>query len=412
MRRLLLLPLLLSGAIARGQEEPTATPVPATGEPPAATPAEGTPTPPAPAPGRDVVAERRRELTELKKRLADLRVRYAATRKREADLKAELDAAELNLQIRTTERRMLELRRDEAEKGARDATGERDRAARLVTDLQSDLAVRLSALYRMGRIGYLRTLAAAESGRTFLRGLQLLSHMARRDAGLLDAYQRSLADLRTRETDLAARRQELTALAAESRQKEQELASARAEKAALLSRVQKTSEQERVAVVTLEDKSTRLAALLELLEAHGRALPPGAASIRKYRGVLDWPVKGKVVVPFGRIANPRFPKTFLRSNGWTLEAPPGSDVLAVFAGDVVFSQWLKGYGNLVVLDHGDGVFTLYGRLSPGAVQKGERVGLGERVGKLAPPSVEDEVEGLTFEIRDSRASVDPKAWLK
>lgn len=406
----LFLPLVIGVATTvAAQEEPTPVP-PAV---PAAGPAEATPVPAAlPGPSRDVVAERRRELSDLKRRLAELRVRYAATRKREADLKAELDAAELNLQIRTTERRVLELRRDEAEKGAKDASSERDRAAALVTGLQSDLSVRLSALHRMGRIGYLRTLAAAESGRTFLRGLQLLSHMARRDANLLSTYQRSLADLKSRETDLASRRLELTTLAAESRQKEAELAAARAEKAALLARVQRTSEQERVAVVTLEDKSVRLAALLDLLEAHGRALPAGATSIRRYKGVLDWPAKGKVVVPFGRIANPRFPKTFLRSNGWTLEVPPGTEVQAVFAGDVVFAQWLKGYGNLVVLDHGDGVFTLYGRLSTGTVQKGERVGLGERVGRLAEPSVDDEVEGLTFEIRDARASVDPRLWLK
>ena len=165
-------------------------------------------------------------------------------------------------------------------------------------------------------------------------------------------------------------------------------------------------------VSTLTDKSERLAALLDLLEGRGRALAAGAASIRKYRGALDWPLKGKVVVPFGRIANPKFPKTFLRSSGWTLEAPTGTPVHGVFSGEVVYAQWLKGYGNLVVVDHGDGVFTLYGRLATGHDRpRGARRDLETAVGILGE-SPEDEPAGLYFEIRDNRTSADPATWLR
>src|SRR5512143_3136062 len=250
---------------------------------------------------------RRRELNDLRRRLGELKARWTATKKREQDLRDALHAADLNLEIRTAERRMLELQTADAERAAALASGERDLSAKEVVSLRSDLAVRIAALYRMGRLGYLRTLVVAESGRTFLRGLQVLTHLAKKDAALLAAYEKSLATLETRERTLADRRRELAALTAESRAKERELAAARAEKAALLARVTRASESERVEVERLEDKSARLASLLDLLETRGRALPPGAASIRKYRGVLDWPAPGKVVVPFGRIANPRFP---------------------------------------------------------------------------------------------------------
>jgi septal ring factor EnvC (AmiA/AmiB activator) len=89
----------------------------------------------------------------------------------------------------------------------------------------------------------------------------------------------------------------------------------------------------------------------------------------------------------------------------------GSEAHAIFAGEVVYAQWLKGYGNLVVLDHGEGVFTLYGRLLPGAARQGDRVSIGDPVGRVGDPP-EDEVAGLYFEIRDSRASVDPQLWLR
>lgn len=353
----------------------------------------------------------RRELAELNQRLATLKLRYSGTRKKEADVKSALEAADLKLQIRAAERRVLELKTQEVERTVAQAALERDASARKVAELKADLGLRIGALYRMGRLGYLRTLAVAESGRDFLRGVQVLTHLARRDARLLEEYQSALATLGSLEKSLADRQREITLLYEESRKKEQETATARAEQALLLRQVQRTSEQERVAVSSLEDRSTRLASLLELLESNGRPVRAGATSIGKYKGVLDWPVRGKVVVPFGRIANPRFPKTFLRSSGWTIDVPPGTDVQAVFAGDVVFASWLKGYGNLVVLDHGEGVFTLYGRLATGSMRKGERVSLGERIGQLGE-SPEDDVPGLYFELRENRTSEDPMLWLR
>ena len=306
----------------------------------------------------------------------------------------------------------MELRKAETEQSAARAKAELSAAAASVTTLRSDLSARMAALYRLGRLGYLRPIVAAESAPALLEGIKVLAHLVRHDAALLARYEEALRSLTSLEFGLSERRRELAALAVEERRRERGLAAARAEQAALLARVRKSSEEEREAVSTLEEKSQRLASLLDLLESHGRTLPPGAASIRNFRGALDWPAKGKVALPFGRIANPNFPNTFLRSSGWTIDAPPGSTVRAIFAGEVVYAQWLRGYGNLVVLDHGDGVFTLYGRLTPTTLLRGQRVSLGEAVGVLAAPSSEDEIPGLYFEIRDNRASVDPAAWLR
>ena len=356
-------------------------------------------------------ADRRRELAALRKRLASLKARYETTRQKAADTREQLEAAEANLELRTAERRLLEIRAVDAEKAAAKAQADRDQALRQSDALRADLSARLAALYRMGRLGYFQTLASADSGEGFLRGLQLLAYLAGRDARLLRSYQGSLVELGVREKNLATLRASIASVAAETREAERALQRARAEKAALLDRLERSAAEQKSSVAALEDKTSRLEALLELLETRGRALPAGVASIRRYKGALDWPASGKVVVPFGRIANPRFPKTFLRSSGWTIDVPTGTAVRAVFAGDVVYSQWLKGYGNLVVLDHGDGVFTLYGHLTAGTAARGTRVALGEVVGRVADPP-EDEVPGVYFEIRESRASVDPRGWLR
>ncbi len=371
-------------------------------------PPEGTPPPDARALG---VSERRAELRRLRQKVADLSQRYQAAKKREADTKQAIEAATLNLEIKTAERRMLELRKADVEKAALEAYNFRNDGKRRVDSLRTALSLRLNALYRMGRTGYLRALAAVDSGPAFLRGLQMLAFMAKRDSELVRQYEKALVELSQREASLRKEKQELTRVVLEAREKERELQEARTDLTAALRKVQQSAADTKTVLEKLEEKANRLDALLSLLESRGRALPPGAASIQKFKGVLDWPAKGRVAVPFGRIANPRFPQTFLRSSGWTIEIGRGTEARAIFAGDVVYSQWLKGYGNLVVLDHGDGVFSLYGRLMPGTAPKGMRVGVGDSVGRVGDPP-EDEIPGLYFEIRESRTSVDPRHWLR
>ena len=116
-------------------------------------------------------AERRRELEALRRRLSGLKARYEETRQRAVDVRQQLEAAEANLELRSTERRILELRAAENERAAGQAQVERDHARRQSVALRDDLARRLDALYRMGRLGYLQTLATADSGEAFLRGL-------------------------------------------------------------------------------------------------------------------------------------------------------------------------------------------------------------------------------------------------
>ncbi|HEX7529269.1 MAG TPA: hypothetical protein VF425_09175, partial [Thermoanaerobaculia bacterium] len=132
------------------------------------------------------VAERKAELRELRRRIANLRGLLDASSRREADLKVQLESADLDLQIQTAERRVLELKKAETEREAAHASSERDAAQKEVVGLREDLAVRLSALYRMGRLGYLRPLAAADSGQSFFAGIRILSHLAGRDAALLE----------------------------------------------------------------------------------------------------------------------------------------------------------------------------------------------------------------------------------
>jgi murein DD-endopeptidase MepM/ murein hydrolase activator NlpD len=127
----------------------------------------------------------------------------------------------------------------------------------------------------------------------------------------------------------------------------------------------------------LEEKAKRLEHLLDVLARQNGAAPV-AIDIRTVRGALAWPVHGKILESFGKQLNAKF-STVTFNNGLKIAAAPGIEVHSVFAGTVLFSQWFKGYGNLVILDHGNRVFSLYGNLKSPVVAVGDRVNAGQAI---------------------------------
>ena len=113
---------------------------------------------------------------------------------------------------------------------------------------------------------------------------------------------------------------------------------------------------------------------------------------------------------FGPQTHPRFGTETLRT-GIDIEAPEGAPIRAVAAGSVAYRGWLKGYGNLLVLDHGDGYHTLYAHASQVLVDEGDQVKVGELIGRVGETG---SVEGprLYFEVRYQGRAEDPGLWLR
>jgi murein DD-endopeptidase MepM/ murein hydrolase activator NlpD len=116
------------------------------------------------------------------------------------------------------------------------------------------------------------------------------------------------------------------------------------------------------------------------------------------------------VTGFGRETHPRFGTETVRT-GIDIEAAEGTPIRAVAPGAVAYRGWLKGYGNLLVLDHGDGYYTLYAHASQILVDEGDQVKGGELVGRVGETG---SVEGprLHFEVRYQSRAEDPQLWLR
>lgn len=355
-------------------------------------------------------AERQADLARLRARIGSLEGELARSRKKEATLAEELARLELRLEIAAGEKELLARLREDYGARLAEITVERKAAEDAARMSRRALAARARLLQRFGRFGYLRVLLEAKDVPAFLDSVARLDSLARRDARLLRDHRRAQRALEAGLAREQALKAETDRLYARTRQEERRIASLRLERQNLLDRQRTVAASQRREVRALSDKATRLEGLLERLSRRPEEPVGPSGGIRPWKGVLDWPARGAVVETFGRHRHPKFDAWTL-SNGVSLALPAGTPVRAVFAGKAAYAQWLAEYGNLVILDHGDGVFTLYAWLQAVSVRPGTYVAAGGTVGLAGIGPGRDE-PGLYFEVRDRQKATDPVAWLR
>jgi septal ring factor EnvC (AmiA/AmiB activator) len=173
----------------------------------------------------------------------------------------------------------------------------------------------------------------------------------------------------------------------------------------LLSLLQAEAVQSGRAIRELEQADGELQAMVAEMEA-----APSATGFGALKGNLAWPIIGKVELGFGKVENPRF-HTVTVQKGIDVRAARGLPVRAVADGKVVYSGWLRGYGNVIILDHGDGYHTVSAHLDELERRQGDEVKHGDPPGPLGDSG---SLKGpdLYFELRHRGAAVDPQLWLR
>jgi murein hydrolase activator len=318
-----------------------------------------------------------------------------------------LEGVELLEQMAGLSRKRVQaLEKDLAAFRKRVAVAEREEAvARKVLQEQlRRLSPRLRALYRLTRRQPVEMLLTASDFSSLIWRARTLEATMKSDLELLRAVQhvarlerQAIRELRRLQGSLAARvtvLKEQVSLAEQQQLALQDVVSTLGAEAELARRV--------VRELELAD-----AELTRVLEELNEGTP--TSGFRALRGKLPFPAAGIVEVGFGKVVNPRF-NTVTMQKGVDIRAPAGSPVRAVADGKVVFAGWLRGYGNLLILDHGGGYHTLMAHLDTMAPEVGAEVQGGEQVGTVGDTG---SLKGayLYFEIRKGGQAVDPKPWL-
>lgn len=347
----------------------------------------------------------RQQLDALGQEIESLSQRLSATG--QARDSAERDLREVETELAETHQRLdaLQAERRQLDDEMAQLNQHRERLEGERTRQYAALSQQLAALYRLGPTPQLKLLlnqgdpAELDRMQAYLNRFtqtrnQRLADIARLDAALADT-QHALNERQTRLLSL-----------------EDELDSQRARL------VERTNERSSV-VATLDDRygseADRLADLNDNREQAERKLreiqaelarldaPTPTTNITRTQGDLPWPVQGDITTAYNR-------RDGVHYNGIVIQASAGTQVGAVHTGRVVFAEWMRGFGNLVIIDHGDQVMTLYAHLQQFSVRPGQQVSRGDEIGRVGDSGGQPRA-ALYFEVRQRGEPINPQRWI-
>ena len=307
-----------------------------------------------------------------------------------------LEARELQASIATRQAGIRSLRDQQAQQLEQLAQGEQL------------LGQQLLGAWRLGRQSRLRLILNQDEPATVSRLLAYYDHFTTAQSDQIAGLRDHLSELDRLSVELEHELSQLAAVEAEQQAQQNILQQRRDQQQVLLAAVA----EELASTQTQLDELTRnredLEKLLRRLDDALADIPAdigGGSHPRALKGQLPMPVSGPVAKAFGQAR-----AAGLRWQGWLIGADSGEEIRAVAYGRVAYADWLRGYGLLLIIDHGDGFMSLYGHNESLLSDVGEWVQAGQAVATVGRQG--DQASGLYFELRSGGSAVDPAAWIK
>lgn len=359
----------------------------------------------------------RAELDRIRRERADLEKRARELESRGHDLAEERQ--NLDRQARTTaslvqalDRQILAIADEEA-----DATADLVVAQDELAMKDAILRYRLREIYMRGPMYTVEALLSAGSFGELLARYKYLHLVALRDRALVQRVEALGEQIAAQRTSLVRLRDDAQQTRADKTAEEKRLRTLEQQSGRSLAQVEAQKQQVAARLAQIVRDENRVTALLAAAEEARRrgdapagAAPPAASTLRpRDLGQLDWPVTGNILYRFGRQVNPN--NTTIRWNGIGIAAPEGTPVKALSSGVVEIADRIGTYGLVVIVNHGEGNFTMYGSLESTAVAKGQQVEKGQVVGTVGSSDPELGPH-LHLEIRPNGRAADPLDWLR
>lgn len=357
-------------------------------------------------------ADRSQDLERLRRAIQESRERVASYEREERGLLETVEALDRSAALLSREVARAGERAEEARATLAAIEAEAAELARRLERTRRAMSRRAVALYRAGDVGAIQMLFSAGGLREFLSRVYALRLLLGHDAELIARHRReskALAAAESRAREASAQRDRAVA---GLRERSAELRAQRSAKRQLVARLHADRTRERAALIELETAARALEETLSgLRDSSDRQRvvvegPPFAS----LRGELEPPVAAPIASEFGRVVDAEF-RTETFRKGVEFDAELGAPVRAVAAGQVRYASWFRGYGKLVILDHGEQYFTVSGHLAEIDVEAGEEVSKGQEVGTVGETG---SLSGprLYFEIRRGGEPLDPREWLR
>ena len=358
----------------------------------------------------------KKELTELRARIDQLKSEIEGAEENKADVLDQLKQSEQS--ISQINRGLHELSQDQQEASATLSNAQKQ-SNLLRSRIQSQQALLSKLLYQQyinGSQDAMRLVLNLQNPNDIARQVEYYGYLSRSRATLITSLRRDLQDAEAAESVVRDKHSELAQIQAQQLAEKRALQKEANTRKSTLSKLERQIGARRKQVAQLERDAQRLTRLVERL---ARVLPrktrvskagerPASASgdFSKLKGHLKLPVAGELGNRFGS----QRADTGTVWKGLFIRASAGSTVKALGPGRVVFADWLRGFGNLVIIDHGDGYMSLYGNNEAILKQEGEPVAAGEAIATVGNSGGNPET-GLYFEVRYHSRPIDPLQWV-
>jgi len=271
------------------------------------------------------------------------------------------------------------------------------------------LRQRLRSSYIVGKEASFYLMLEAKNGEELERRYRYMMKIVEGEAELLDNYKGSLITLEIEKKRLKEVQKSNLVIFEGKASKIDGIQKGQDEKRQFLAKLKEEINHRREILLELEESALNLQDLIANL-GKKKGSKFFKKDFLKKKGLLDWPSTGEVITFFGRQKHVKF-DTLVFKKGIEIRGNHGEPIQAVYEGKVVYAGWFKGYGILIVLDHGDGYYTLYGHASEHLVSVGDQVRRGQAIGHIGETGFTPQTK-LYFEISYRGKPIDPLPWLK
>jgi septal ring factor EnvC (AmiA/AmiB activator) len=363
------------------------------------------------------IERERRNLEKIKEEIQEKKRRAQEAEKKKETIMQTLQDLDDRLQVAHQERLDIARKLQQKDQDLQKINAEVLARRADIGQRRESIRARLRAQYLEGRFGYVKALLSAEDYQSLQRRFQYLSAVSKREYDLMEVYREDMAELQEIERQRADARNAILGYKQNTERKMVEIQALKRQKKIVLARIIEQKESYERAAGELERSAGRVDSLLKDLEERRRAAAitrPSTkkeqhATLRPFKGILQWPADGEIVSFFGRQKHPNF-QTYVQRKGIEIRTVDGSPIRAVMSGTVAYADWLKGYGLVMILDHGNGFFSLYAHASRLLSRVGDTVKAGYVIGETGDTGLAGE-STLYFELRQGAEPVDPLLWL-
>ena len=323
----------------------------------------------------DDIEDKRAELSEVQQKMAEMEERKAEA-KREAEaaseeleeVMGELRSLQKEESVLTNKANILQGKIDDNQ--AKLEAKQREMDQRVVIYKK-----RLRDIYINGQINYLDVLLGAKDFSDFSSRMYLLQKIVQNDLRLLDMIKKAAEEIKARRAELDSQMGELKAAKAQLAVKQERANRIKEKRAQMLYKAEEAKHQSEEEYDRLAAISENIASMLRNMEQSGSG---GGNEAVGGTGQFMWPCSGPITSYYGWRTHPIFGTTKYHS-GMDIAVDYGTPIVAADSGTCVYSGWLGGYGNCVMIDHGGGLVTLYGHNSSLCVGEGQAVGKGQLI---------------------------------